>query len=292
MQKNLRDSLMARMRLNRIFVITLTSLIVTSVSFSTELKETTLKDLLIESGIKGGLIVHVGCVDGEGIAALRPSGSFVVQGLDTDPNNVATARKRLYDLQIAGTVSIARWNDPGRLPYAENMINLLLVEDSGELTDTELHRVLVPNGIARVKMDPGQWRTIRKPWPAGMDDWSHWDHGTDGNPVSQDELVGPPRQTQWIDGPSWSKKHWGPRLSAIVTSGGRLYYVQDETPTSLFNIEARWVLIARDAFNGVVLWRRELPDWTGKDWGRVVRRGGEAPETGLVLGVWGELAGG
>jgi hypothetical protein len=39
------------MRLNRFFVVTLMSLIVTSVSFSTELKETTLKDLLIESGI-------------------------------------------------------------------------------------------------------------------------------------------------------------------------------------------------------------------------------------------------
>ncbi|MFC1603555.1 hypothetical protein ACFL5F_00885 [Planctomycetota bacterium] len=49
--------------------------------------------------------------------------------------------------------------------------------------------------------------------------------------MSRDKLVGPPRWTQWIDSPSWSKKHWGSRLSAIVTSGGRLYYIQDETPT-------------------------------------------------------------
>ena len=283
---------MARMRLNRIFVITLTSLIVTSVSFSTELKERSLKELLIESGIKGGLIVYVGCGDGNDIATLRLNDSFIIHGLDANSNNVRVARKYMYDLGMSGSVSFARWNDLQRLLYAENLVNLLLVEDSGELTDTELRRVLVPNGIARVKLGPGQWRTIRKRWPAGMDGWSHWDHGADGNPVSRDELVGPPRQTQWIDGPSWSKKHWGPRLSAIVTSGGRLYYVQDETPTSLFNIEARWVLIARDAFNGVILWRRELPEWTGKDWGRVVRRGGEAPETGLVLGVWGELTGG
>jgi len=112
---------MIKMRLNRFFVIALTSLIVTSVSFATELKERSIKDLLIE--------------------------------------------------------------------------------DPGELYDQEMRRVLVPMGIARVKDRSGQWRMIKKQLPASMDGWSHWNHGTERNPVSRDKLVGPPRWTQWIDSP-------------------------------------------------------------------------------------------
>jgi len=260
--------------------------------FAAEPPRETARELVGQSGVRGGLIVHVGCGDGRTTARLRLSDRLVVHGLEADPDNVTAARERIGARGTYGPVSVARWTDPRRLPYAENLVNLLLVEDPGGLGDAEMLRVLVPRAVAYVKQSDGQWRKIVKPWPEGMDDWSHWDHGPDHNPVSQDTHVGPPRRTQWIDGPSWSKKHWGPRLSAMVAAGGRLFYVQDETPTSLFNIEAKWVLRARDAFNGVVLWRRELPEWTGKGWGRVVRRGGESPDTGLVLGVWGELSGG
>ena len=261
--------------------------------------------LLLESKVRGGLIVHVGCGEGGRTAALRAADSFVVQGLEADSAKVAAARKHIRGTERYGSVSIVRWTDLARLPYAENMINLLLVEATGKLSEVEVLRVLAPKGIAYMREQNGQWRKVVKPWPEGMDEWSHWDHGADGNPVSLDVFVGPPRRTQWIDGPTWSKKHWGPRLSAIVTAGGQLFCVQDETPTSLFNIEANWVLIARDAFNGVVLWRRDLPDWTKGGWGPVVRRSDSPPRPfggafacptdgrpGLILGLWGELSGG
>ncbi|MCH5374498.1 MAG: PQQ-binding-like beta-propeller repeat protein, partial [Planctomycetes bacterium] len=252
----------------------------------------TAERLLRESGVQGGLIVLAGWGDGQGAVTLGSSDRFVVQCLESDAERVQAVRERIRQAGLYGPVSVMRWTGPSCLPYADDMINLLLVQDPRQLDDDEILRVLVPRGIAYVKQADGPWRRIAKPWPDGMDAWSHWNHGPDGNPVSQDELVGPPRRTQWIDGPSWSKKHWGPRISALVTAGGRLFCVQDETPTSLFNIDARWELITRDAFNGVVLWRRDLPDWTGKGWGPVVRRGGDAPETALVLGLWGELTGG
>ena len=46
------------------------------------------KDILDVSGIQGGLIVHLGCGNGERTASLRISDSHLVHGLDTDPNQV------------------------------------------------------------------------------------------------------------------------------------------------------------------------------------------------------------
>ncbi|MFW6107075.1 MAG: PQQ-binding-like beta-propeller repeat protein [bacterium] len=244
------------------------------------------------TAVRGGLIVHLGCGDGKLTAALRASDSYVVHGLDRDPANVARAREHARSLGLAGFVGAARWREPG-LPYADNLVDLLVAAQPVAVPEAEILRVLAPRGVAYLRGEDGRWRKAVKPWPRGMDGWTHGDHGPDGNPVSQDVLVGPPRRVQWMAGPAWSKKHWGPRISALVTSGGRLFCVQDKTPTSLFNVAARWVLTAREAFNGVVLWRRELPDWTGKGWGKVVRRKGtpEAPG-GLVLGLYGELGGG
>jgi len=255
---------------------------------------TSLNRLLSDYKIPAGLIVHVGCGDGSTTDGLLQGNRAIVLGLDRAASNISKARDRLSDTGQYGKLSVARWNNLSQLPFTDNLVNLLVIEDMGSLTDREILRVLVPRGVALIKKKRGSrgWRELVKPWPPGMDEWTHWHHGADGNPVSRDVLVGPPRRVQWIDGPSWSKKHWGPRLSAMVSSGGRLLYVQDETPTSLFNIDARWVLIARDAFNGVVLWRKELPQWTRDGWGRVRRRGDDTRETDLVLGVWGELSGG
>ncbi len=245
------------------------------------------------SEVQGGLVVHLGCGDGKETLALRTSVRFLVHGLDRDPARVAEARRHARERGVSGPVSFAHWADASRLPYADNFVSLLVAEDPGDVSQQEILRALAPGGVARVGKEDGTWTRIFKPWPEGMDAWSHWDHGPDRNPVSQDALVGPPRCIQWVAGPAWSKKHWGPRISAMVTAGGRLFLVHDETPTSLFNIADRWVLVARDAFNGVVLWRRELPDWTGRGWGRVVQRKGSPPAPkGLVLGVWGELSGG
>ena len=50
------------------------------------------------AGVKGGLIVHVGCGDGTLTAALRTSDSFIVHGLDTDAANIAAARQHIQSL--------------------------------------------------------------------------------------------------------------------------------------------------------------------------------------------------
>ena len=47
------------------------------------------RQLLDASGVKGGVVVHLGCGDGKLTAALHANDSYLVQGLDAD---IATAR--------------------------------------------------------------------------------------------------------------------------------------------------------------------------------------------------------
>lgn len=189
------------------------------------------RQVLETAGVKGGLVVCVGA-EAKLVADLRAQPGVVVDALPSGRD---------------------------RLPYADNLVNLLIA--NVPVLEAEIQRVLVPNGVALVA-----GKKIVKPWPTELDEWGHWDHGADANPVSQDTRVGPPRQLQWVAGPRFSKQHWGPRISAAVTAQGRFFTVEDDTPTSVFNIADRWMLVARDAFNGVVLWRRELPQWGSGEW--------------------------
>ncbi|MGB2821399.1 MAG: class I SAM-dependent methyltransferase, partial [Phycisphaerae bacterium] len=53
------------------------------------------RKVLEAAGVKGGLLVHVGCGDGKLTAALGASDSFLVHGLDADAANVEKAREHI-----------------------------------------------------------------------------------------------------------------------------------------------------------------------------------------------------
>lgn len=253
-----------------IFSIHLAALVAAALAQSARAEWEPTREILAAAGVKGGLAVQIGFGPSQvaELTALHAGGKFVVQGLDADPAHVDRARATIRAAGSCGAISVVPWADPSRLPYADNLVNLLVVRCQSSVDKQEILRVLRPGGVAVFTTDKGQLTTDKtvKPCPAEMDEWSHWEHGADGNPVSQDSLVGPPRELQWIAGPRYSRQHWGPRQGAAVTAGGRLFTIEDETPTSTFNIADRWVLIARDAFNGVVLWRRELPQWASGFW--------------------------
>jgi hypothetical protein len=101
-----------------------------------------------------------------------------------------------------------------------------------------------------------------KPVPPNIDVWTHYLHGPDNNAVANDTVVGPPRHLQWIGPPRWTRDHHTLNsISSAVTVGGRLFYVLDDATGLNMNIPGRWVLVARDAFNGLELWRRPMSSW-------------------------------
>ena len=85
--------------------------------------------------------------------------------------------------------------------------------------------------------------------------------------VSQDERVGPPRHMQWVAEPIFQRHHGvDPSITATVTSGGRIFYIIDEAPLGFTGMPGQWRLVARDAFNGVLLWKRDMKDWGSRTW--------------------------
>jgi len=238
--------------------------------------------LINASGVAGGLIVHVGCEDTAMTVALGKHENFLVHALGTNAAHVAAARKAIHGAGIYGRVSADLW-DGNRLPYADGTVNVGVVPRVAcRVSEKELMRVLAPRGAVLVKgkvdlSDPSDrtdqtdqsapntksapglpgWQLLRKPVPAEIDEWSHYLHGPTGNAVADDKLVGVPKHTQWYATPKWNRST---KTSSMVSSAGRLFAIMD---MARFWGRPDWSVIARDAFNGCLLWKRSLPSWGG-----------------------------
>ncbi len=221
--------------------------------------------ILDATGVKGGIVVHLGSGDGQLTAALRKNASYQVQGLERDAAKVAAARERLSGEKVYGEVSVDRLSG-AQLPYIDNLVNLVVAEDLSGVTLDEVKRVLVPNGVAYVKQ-AGKWEKIVKPRPTTMDEWTHYYYDAKGNAVSKDTLVAPPERLQWVGSPRWSRHHDRmSSLSAQVSNGGRLFYIMDEGSRISILLPSHWSLIARDAFNGTILWKKKIENWSEHMW--------------------------
>ncbi len=211
-------------------------------------------------GIKGGFIVDLGCGAGELTAVLRTSDNIIIQGLDVSPANVEKARAAIQSSGSYGPVSVNLF-DGKRLPYVDNLANLIVVEDPGQVPSAEIMRVLAPLGVACVRQD-GTWTKTVKPWPADIDQWPQHLYGGDNNAVAHDLVVGPPRHYQWTSTPQWSRAHLVlPSIQGLVSANGRLFTIEDQASIEHPALPGEFTLVARDAFNGIVLWQRRFPDW-------------------------------
>ena len=213
--------------------------------------------ILEAAGVKGGLVVHLGCGEGRLTGALCASPSYFVHGLGTDAKRVAAAREHIASLGRNGRVSVDVF-DGTHLPYVDNLVNLLVAESLGRVAMSEVTRVLAPRGVALI----GGKKTV-KPWPADIDEWTHFLHGPDNNAMAEDRMVGPPRHMQWLAGPGWTRHHHSdkgtdPAVRAVVSARGRLFYLLDKAGTSNMRVPHQWFLAARDGFSGVLLWEKRL----------------------------------
>jgi outer membrane protein assembly factor BamB len=214
-------------------------------------------DLAKSSGVQGGIIVHLGCGDGRETAKLLLDDRYLVHGLDTDPGKVEEARKNIQALGLYGKVSAAVY-DGTHLPYVNDLVNLVIIEPDARVAESEILRILAPGGVA---MKDG--RKIVKPWPDAIDQWTHFLHGPDNNAVARDRQVDVPRSIQWVSEPRWGRSHEElASLSAAVTANGRIYAIIDEAPLASIRFLGDWHLVARDAFNGTLLWKKPVPQWT------------------------------
>ncbi len=222
--------------------------------------------LLEQSGVKGGFVVQLGVGDAQQLAALKANDSYQVQGIDRDAAAVKRARETLQKLNVYGPVAADRF-DGVDLPYIDNLVNLLVAEDLGSIKMDEVLRVLVPGGVAMIKDASGKWQKTIKERTSAIDEWSHYLHDASGNAVAHDQQVGPPRHLQWVGSPRYSRHHDRmASMSALVSTNGRMFYIMDEGSRISIQLPPKWKLIARDAFNGTVLWKRDIATWQSHLW--------------------------
>ena len=149
---------------------------------------------------------------------------------------------------------------------------------AGRLKLDEAKRVLAPLGaivikgagkgaaphglVADTKSSLPGWTILRKPYPTEMGEWNHFLAGPDNNAVGQDTLVEQPRSIQWVAGPRWARSHEEMASTSIgVTDNGRVFFIVDEAPLISIRFTGQWRLVARDAFNGKLLWKAAIPTW-------------------------------
>jgi outer membrane protein assembly factor BamB len=232
-------------------------------------------EILSAAGVSGGVAVHLGCGDGKFTVALHSSDRMLVCGLDTDVATVVKARKHIDSLGLYGKVTAERY-DGKNLPYGDNIVNLIVIDTAANVAAKEIVRVLTPRGVVMIKSDSallkgsglkpdgkiGSLTKYVKPRPETIDQWTHFLYDASGNAVSKDKKVGHPRRLQWWAGPRHARHHDAlASLSAMTSSNGRIFYIYDEGAISVVHRPPDWKLIARDAFNGKLLWKRSIPTW-------------------------------
>ncbi len=138
----------------------------------------------------------------------------------------------------------------GSIQLADNIADGVVAKGNAtSISRAEALRVMRPGAKALLGEE-----VLVKPFPDGIDDWSHPYHGPDNNPQSNDRITRAPFLTQFIG---------IPRYSAIpqttVASAGRIFMAFGHVAWK--ERAEPWLntLIAVNGYNGTILWRRELP---------------------------------
>jgi len=220
------------------------------------------------AGERPELIVHVGTTDGARELALGKNPGSVVHGLARDEASVAKAREAIRKAGAYGRVSVRLWRGAPKLPYIDSIINRVVVAGGVAVDEKELQRVLAPNGV----IERGGKVVWTAPIPKELSTWPHVVGPAGGTRFTPDERIGKPVALRWLSGPMFNIK---PKVAAdgvviamtgSFSRGGRSRVARPERVSGL------------DAFNGLLLWQRELPfaslgtrpeTWGGEDRERV-----------------------
>ena len=228
------------------------------------------QDLVSLSGVQGGIAVVVD--DVTILNELQTDEKFLVQGLFQSSSDLANAQSMLDTAGVYGRKTARSW-DGSSLPFSKNTVNLLILPTGANIPFAEIDRVLVPYGVLMSEDEVSGssstltdgWYKAVMPWPANVDQWTHWMHGPDNNAVSVDDYDEVPNSLQWIQGPRWLKSHQlAPPFATMVSSNGRLFSILDETLPTFGSLPDRWTIVARDAFNGTLLWKKPIAEFGEK----------------------------
>jgi outer membrane protein assembly factor BamB len=235
--------------------------------------------LVALAGIDRGLCSVIECSEPALPLALAQDPGFVVHALSRSAGVIDRVKARASAEGLYGKRLVAEVLPPAPLPYAEGSVDLLLWTSAdettlGELPSEEVARVLRPGGVAivgarsglaaaplrrwartEVVEASGAWAKLVRPPSPLADEWTHWQHAPDNNPVSTDALIKAPYMTQFLSLPYFS-----PMPSISVICNGLQFRATGHM--AIHEREERFLntLFATSAHNGLILWTRPLPE--------------------------------
>lgn len=240
-----------------------------------------------KTGIAKGWCVVLGCEQGRLAWELVKRTQLKVLCVDDDRAKVRAIRETMDKAGVYGVRISAQQASLDRLPLASYLANLIVSEslmERGELpgSASEIFRVLRPCGgiawlgwpgalknrgsaVDRAKLegwlasggmtsaewstDGGMWALVRRGPLADVGDWTH-QYGDAGNSTcSHDQRLKGDMQVLWFGRPGpRPMTDRGTRAPAPLSTDGRLFVQGDR------------FLFGLDAYNGTMLWVRNIPD--------------------------------
>ena len=239
-----------------------------------------LRTMAADVADRPGVCIVIGPESGKLCAEIARNSKLQVFALTPDDATCRAVREALDKAGIGSTRATAMARTAKGLPFPKGYGNVVVaMEPVNGAGLEEIRRVLNPNGVAilgdgtdgvgiekalgeanvkdfRKVTAGGTWRVLAGAMPEGSDDWGCWRHGPEGNAASSEKEIRPPFRTQWIsDQPAVSN---GAAFGEVtLVAKGRLI-IKAGVGTAKSSRSKGVDLYAKDAFNGVGLWERQI----------------------------------
>ncbi|UCF15861.1 MAG: PQQ-binding-like beta-propeller repeat protein [Phycisphaerales bacterium] len=209
------------------------------------------ESILEKIGVTRGICMLIGDTNCELAVALAGRSELILYVQLARGQDVRDACRAADEANLFGTRIFLGKGSPTKLHMADDIADALVVaNEKARVSRQEVLRVLRPGGKA-LRGD----KVLTKPFPKGMDDWSHPYHGPDNNPLSADRLIRAPYMTQFLADP-----RYGPAPQLAVASAGRVFKAFGHVAWHEREEPFLNTLAAFNGFNGTMLWKRPLPE--------------------------------
>jgi len=221
------------------------------------LHESAAQTIVEQTGVKKGWCLVLGCETGRLANELARRTDLRVLGLEDDPKKLAIARRKLAQAGHLGSrVAVQPWDIASLPDYFANLVvsEEMLTTGVCPAPPSQIARVLRPyGGISFLGSREGgaqktSWQRRERGKLQGAASWTHIYASPQNTGSSGDELVKGPLEVLWFGEPGpigMVDRHFsGP---SPLSAEGRLF------------VHGQKGMKAYDAYNGTLLWAKDLP---------------------------------
>ncbi len=220
-------------------------------------------EILKEYGRKKGLCVVLGAGsngNGDLCYQLAAKSDMIIHGIATTLQTKHKARGFAEKNNLIGQIQIEQI-ELNPLPYVDNLINLLIIEDISileKIDKKEIQRVVAPYGLI-FKKEKGKWEFNSKKRLKSYGTWLHPSGDYGWNRTTTDEHIVSNPGVHWQDGLPINFNGWAACRGYVVNEQYCFSLGSTEFENLNFILPKKTkkdeYLVARDAYSGLPLWK-------------------------------------